>query len=319
LPNWHDVFTEINEAAKKGQPNPQDAVRHKYLQKLVDYTGRNVIAYYSGWLSKPGVQLLGINDEDMNGFMMAVHKLDKTKGLDLFLHTPGGSIATTESLVNYLHLMFNKDIRVIVPQVAMSAGTMIACSSREIILGKQSSLGPIDPQIRDLAAQGVLNEFQKALAEIKTDPESVQVWRWIIQQYHPTFLGQCQQAIDWTKKFVGDQLRNVMFEGDPEADNKSRQIVDALSDGDVHKSHERHIPIAQCKDLGLRVKALEDDDELQDLVLTVHHCYMHVLMNTATFKIIENHTGAAFAKQQQQQVTLLPQMLPQLIKGPAQK
>lgn len=310
MPNWHEVFKEINEAAKQGQPNPQDAVRHRHLKNLVEYTGRNTIAYYSGWLSKPGVQLLGINDEDMNGFMMSVDGLDKTKGLDLFLHTPGGSIATTESLVNYLHLIFNRNMRVIVPQVAMSAGTMIACSSREIILGKQSSLGPIDPQIRDLAAQGVLNEFKKALTDIKEDPDSIQVWRWIIQQYHPTFLGQCQQAIDWTKKFVGDQLREVMFEGDPDAEEKSKRIVDALSDGDMHKSHERHIPIAKCKELGLKVRALEEDHKLQDLVLTVHHCYMHVLMNTATIKIIENHNGAAFAKQQQVMTPLMKMPTP---------
>ncbi len=85
-----------------------------------------MIAYYSGFLSKPNIQLLGINDEDMNGFMMAVHGLDRTSGLDLVLHTPGGSIASTESIVNYLQQMFRSDIRVFVPQIAMSAGTMIA-------------------------------------------------------------------------------------------------------------------------------------------------------------------------------------------------
>jgi ClpP class serine protease len=67
-----------------------------------------------------------ITDEDKNGFMMAVHKLDRTKGLDLFLHTPGGSISSTQSIVDYLHKMFGKNIRAIVPQIAMSAGTMIA-------------------------------------------------------------------------------------------------------------------------------------------------------------------------------------------------
>lgn len=105
----------------------------------------------------------------MNGFMMAVHKLERSKGLDLVLHTPGGSIASTESIVRYLHLMFDHDIRVIVPQIAMSAGTMIACSSREIILGKQSSLGPIDPQMRGIPAQGVISEFKKALDDYKQD------------------------------------------------------------------------------------------------------------------------------------------------------
>ena len=302
MPNWNDVFKAIQNSIKNGAPDAVDTYRHKALKKLYEHTGRNVISYYSGWLSKPGIQLLGINDEDMNGFMTAVHGLDKTKGLDLILHTPGGSIASAESIVNYLHLMFQKNMRVIVPQVAMSAGTMIACSSREIILGKQSSLGPIDPQLRDLPAQGVLNEFKQALEEIRQDPNAIQVWRCILQQYHPTFLGQCQQAIDWTKAFVANQLRDVMFEGDPQAAQKSQLIVDALSDGDEHKSHERHIPIAKCRDLGLKVTALEDDDKLQDLVLTVHHCYMFVLMNTGTFKIIENHMGAAFSKQQMQMV-----------------
>ncbi|WP_263350203.1 SDH family Clp fold serine proteinase [Acidicapsa acidisoli] len=300
MPNWNDVFKAIQNSVKNGAPDAVDTYRHKALKRLFDHTQRNIIAYYSGWLSKPGVQLLGINDEDMNGFMNAVHGLDKTKGVDLILHTPGGSIASAESIVNYLHLMFQKNMRVIVPQVAMSAGTMIACSSKEIILGKQSSLGPIDPQIRDLAAQGVLNEFKKAVEEIKKDPDAIHVWRCILQQYHPTFLGQCQQAIDWTKAFVADQLRQVMFEGDPDAILKSKQIVEALSDADEHKSHERHIPIAKCRDLGLKVVALEDDNELQELVLTVHHCYMFVLTNTGTFKIIENHKGSAFAKQQMQ-------------------
>lgn len=298
MPDWNEVLKAIQNSVANGAPDAVDTYRHKWMKKLFEKTNRNTIAYYSGWLSKPGVQLLGINDEDMNGFMTTVSGLDKTKGLDLILHTPGGSIASAESIVNYLHLMFQKDLRVIVPQVAMSAGTMIACSSRQIILGKQSSLGPIDPQIRDLAAQGVLNEFKKALEETKVDPAAIQVWRCILQQYHPTFLGQCQQAIDWTKKFVGDQLREVMFEGDPDAAQKAQHIVDVLSDADEHKSHERHIPIAKCRDIGLKVVALEDDNDLQELVLTVHHCYMFALMNTGTFKIIENHKGAAFAKQQ---------------------
>lgn len=300
MPSWNDVFKAIQNSVKNGAPDAVDTYRHKALKKLFEKTKRNTIAYYSGWLSRPGIQLLDINDEDMNGFMNAVNGLDKSLGLDLILHTPGGSIATTESLVNYLHLMFQKNMRVIVPQVAMSAGTMIACSSREIILGKQSSLGPIDPQIRNLAAQGVLNEFKKALSEIKLDPDAIQVWKCILQQYHPTFLGQCQQAIDWTKQFVADQLRDVMFEGEPDAAEKSTRIVDGLSDADEHKSHDRHIPLSKCRDLGLRVLALEDDNELQELVLTVHHCYMFALTNTATSKIIENHRGSAYAKQQQQ-------------------
>jgi ATP-dependent protease ClpP protease subunit len=76
----------------------------------------------SGFLSKGGLFLSDINDEDKTGFMTTVHRLDRSKGLDLFLHTPGGGIAATQSIVNYLHKMFRYDIPAIVPQMAMSAG-----------------------------------------------------------------------------------------------------------------------------------------------------------------------------------------------------
>ena len=67
------------------------------------YTGRNTILYYSAWLQKSlmanGTFDFGINDNDKTGFMTCIYQLDKTKGLDLILHTPGGDISATESLV----------------------------------------------------------------------------------------------------------------------------------------------------------------------------------------------------------------------------
>jgi len=167
-----------------------DAVRRKYLKELYAHNRRNIIAYYSGFLSKPGIAGVDITDEDKNGFMMAIHGMLKQNGLDLILHTPGGSIAAAESIVDYLKRMFGKNIRAIVPQIAMSAGTMIACSCNKIIMGKHSNLGPIDPQLNGIPAAGVIEEFQTALKEIKKDPDAMQVWQYILRQYPPSFLGQ---------------------------------------------------------------------------------------------------------------------------------
>ena len=77
--------------------------------------------------------------------MAMCHGLDVDKGLDLILHTPREDVAATESIIDYLNTMFNGDIRAIIPQLAMSGGAMIACSCNEMIMGKQSSLGPVDP------------------------------------------------------------------------------------------------------------------------------------------------------------------------------
>ena len=303
MPNWSEVLVEIQQAQQTNPTiNPLDAVRRKYLKKVSDLTGRNTIAYYSGWLQKPGAADTAVNDKDKSGFMLAIHKLNKEKGLDLILHTPGGDIAATESLVDYLYNMFGKNIRVIVPQISMSAGTMIALSAKEIIMGKQSNLGPIDPQMGGLACQAVINEFQQAKEDIKKNPHSAALWQVIIGKYHPTFLGACRQAIEWSEKMVSKWLEENMCGGDKKA---VENILRTFSDHKKQKSHARHISKIECEEVGLNIGSLEDDQELQDAVLTTHHAFMHTFSNTSAVKIIENHNGIAYIE------TSVPQARPQ--------
>jgi hypothetical protein len=189
--------------------------------------------------------------------------------------------------------MFDKDVRVIVPQLAMSAGTMIACAAKTIVLGKQSSLGPIDPQIGGVPAQGVLDEFQMAVETIKQDPASTPLWQQIVSRYHPSFLNECVQAINWSRTMVRDWLRENMFANDADRDTKAQVIVGYLGSHSATAAHARHIPLSKCEDIGLKIERLEDDAKLQDLVLTVHHAYMHTFSMTAAIKITENHLGVA--------------------------
>lgn len=295
MPNWNDVFNEIGSLQVQGA-NAQQVVRKKYLDALHQHTGRNIIAYYSGWLSKGPVFLSDINDEDKNGFMTTVHKLDRSLGLDLILHTPGGGIAATQSIVTYLQKMFGSNIRAFVPQIAMSAGTIIACCCKEIWMGKESNLGPIDPQLAGVPAHGVVQEFKRAMREIKKDPAKVVLWQPIIGQYRPTFLGQCDNAIRWSNTFVEQQLKDGMFATRPDKQAKAKKVTKALSDYAANKTHDRHFDADACKKMGLTIMDLESDPTLQDLVLTVHHCYMNFLMNSAAYKIIENHNAIALIK-----------------------
>ncbi len=79
--------------------------------------------------------------------MEVIHGLPKCD-TDIIIHSPGGSPTVAESIVSYLRQQYvNKEIRVIIPHLAMSAATMIALSADRIIMGKHSFIGPIDPQI----------------------------------------------------------------------------------------------------------------------------------------------------------------------------
>lgn len=295
MPNWNEVIDEIQlEQEKNPSANPLDTVRRKYLKKVSEITGRNTIAYYSGWLQKPTAAGTAVGDKDKSGFMLAINKLDRSQGLDLILHTPGGDIAATESLVDYLYSMYDKDIRVIVPQISMSAGTMIAFASKEIVMGKHSNLGPIDPQMGGLACQAVLNEFEQAKQDVKINPHSAALWQVIISKYHPTFLGACKQAIEWSEKMVSDWLEYNMCNGEKE---KVKKNVSTFSNHSKQKSHARHISKKECIEVGLVISDLESDQELQDAVLTTHHAFMHTFSNTYCVKIIENHSGIAYIEQ----------------------
>ena len=247
--SWNDILKEVNETQSQ-----YDYIRRKYLKELSEYTGRNTIAYYSSWLNKQANNL-DINDADMTGFMTCIHGLDCSKGLDLILHTPGGSPAAAEAIVSYLRAKFGNDIRVIVPQLAMSAGTMIACSAKEIIMGKQSSLGPIDPQFNGIPAYNIMMEFEEAKKDLLDNPKNAQYWAIKLQQYPAAFM---------------------------------KTAIDAIEHDDS-KIHGRHFNAEFCRSIGLKISMMEDDGQLQDKILSVHHAYMITLDGTPTIKIIENH------------------------------
>ena len=294
MPSWDQIQTEINQAG-----STFDVVRRKYVRQLHELTGRNVIVYYSGWLEKAQLAQQGltgfeVNDNDKNGFMSTIHQMDRSAGLDLVLHTPGGDIAATESIVQYLRSMFGSDIRAIVPQLAMSAGTMIALASKQVVMGKHSSLGPIDPQIGGMAAHGIVEEFKKAREEIQNDPSAIPLWQPIIAKYSPSLVGECEKAIKWADSMVEKWLTIGMFDGQKDAQAKARKILNELADHALTLSHARHIDFDRAAQLGIEILKLEDDPDLQNAVLSVHHACSQTVASTPAFKIIENHMSVSF-------------------------
>lgn len=293
MPNWGQVLTEI-----ESLQNPLDTVRHKYLDIMHQYTGRNIISYYSAFLQKPRNEV-SIDDNDKNAFMQAICGLDKRKGLDLILHTPGGSIAATESLIKYLRSVFGTDIRAFIPQTAMSVGTMIALSCKELVMGKQSNIGPIDPQFGGVSCAGVIEEFENAADDIKNNPSSTPLWAAIISKYHPTFIGDCSKAIKWSEEMVKEWLCSNMLCNEDNKDHIAQTIVEKLGSHKETFSHSRHIHIDECEQMGIKVVPLESLDkskrgdckDLQDCVLTIHHAYMHTFSISSAIKIVENHLG----------------------------
>ncbi len=303
MPIWSEILAELARTQEQGRPPDFDSVRRTYLAKLHQHSDSDIILYASGWLQKNEAPpaLVSISDEDIQAFMEVSQGL-KGERLDLILHSPGGSPEAAEAIVSYLRQRFS-EIRVIVPQLAMSAATMIACAADGIVLGKHSFLGPTDPQVllqtslgfRAVPAQAVLDQFDRAQRECG-DPAKLSAWLPMLGQYGPDLLVQCESALEMSKELVKTWLETYMFKGREDRSEKAKSVSDWLADHGNFKSHSRHIPRAEIEKRQLAVFRLEGDHLLQDLALSVFHATTHTFSGTSAAKIVENHTGRAFIK-----------------------
>lgn len=293
MPGWSEIIKECQSNNSPQNPNAfvasLEQKRAQYIKDLSKHTGRNTILYFSAFINK-NVLDATINDRDINAFMETVHKLDKSKGLDLILHTPGGDVSATEQIIKYLRSIFDGDIRAIIPQMAMSAGSMIAVSCKSIMMGKQSCLGPFDPQINNLPCQSVLKEFDRALNDVKYNPASIGLWQTIISKLNPTFLTLCEQADQLSKELADDILSYSDY-----SESVKKQIKKVFVDNGDSKVHSRHIDMKRCEDTGLHIEHLEKDQKMQDLVLSIHHCCMILGETSNVVKIVSNNIGGEYS------------------------
>jgi ClpP class serine protease len=223
MPTRSEVQKEITGSA--------DLIRRKYLKKLQAHTKRDTILYASAFTSKKVPNLpnyiLSITVEDIQGFMSSLCGLSG-KSLDLILHSPGGSLEAAEQVVQYLRSKY-EHIRAIIPQNAMSAATMIACACDEICMGKQSAIGPIDPQVQvpiangvfTVAAQSVLDDFERARQDVLTKIQLAPLWAAKMKDYPPGLLTTCERTIAVAIDRVSTWLAQYMFHGEMEAQAKA--------------------------------------------------------------------------------------------------
>lgn len=248
MPSWGELLLELQPHTDANGNTVAglsfDDLRTKYIYKLSEYTRRNVIAYYSGWLKPLKSQNIDINDSDITGFMNAIKGLDPDKGLDLILHTPGGNPTATEGIVKYLHSKFKDDIRVIVPQMSMSAGTMLACSAKTIIMGKHSCLGPIDPQYGGVPAYNIVNEFREAKDDLDRNIDAKTYWELQLKKYPAAFFYTVMDAINLSSQLASDWLIQYMFSGEEPVAAKKKTSLDK---GTQRKTTENELPsLTQC-------------------------------------------------------------------------
>lgn len=302
MPSWNQLLAEFTAVPDQDKPAWFSA---KLPSLLADISAlrhdRNVIFYSSAFLEKPTVPgyATQITHEDLNAFMAVIHGMDWAKGLTLLLHTPGGVTNAAETLVAYLRSKFDS-IEVIVPALAMSAGTMISLSAERIIMGRQSQLGPIDPQMpvggRFISARAAVEQFDRAKTEILADQLTAHAWAPILSSLGPAMLQEAQNALDYGEQMVATWNAKYMFDGDPQAVQKGAAVAAHFNDATKHKSHGRRIDRDEARGVGVVVDDLENDQPLQEAVLSAYHVLTILFSSSPAAKVLWSTTGASFIK-----------------------
>lgn len=292
MPSWNDLLTELEskpDSAKVTWINDRQSQSLQEIGRLRG--GRNVLFYASGFLQKPGLpgQFLAITREDLNGFMSTMYGMDWSKGLTLLLHTPGGETNATEAIVSYLMQKFD-DIEVIVPTYAMSAGTMIGLASNRIVMGRQSQLGPIDPQMqidgRFVSARAIVDQFEAAKIEVREDLVLAHVWAPVLQTIGPALLQEAKNALRYGERMVTGWLASRLFATSPDAEARASKTAAFFNAADIHMSHGRRIDRVEARANGLDIQDLEDDQDLQEQVLTAYHLATITFEKASVAKLI---------------------------------
>ncbi len=203
MPGLKDTIEEIE---RRG--NDFDGVRRERIRAVEQITGRPLVMYVTAFLNRGKVQAsggeVGIDGNDKSAFDEAISTLDRSKGLDVLIHSPGGEPEAAEAIVELLRCQF-PSLRFIVPDQAKSAATMMCCAGDEILMDERSELGPIDPQmvitrgdgrVIFAPAQAIIDQFEGAKESLAKNPQHLPAWLPILQSLSPSLLTQCEAAFN---------------------------------------------------------------------------------------------------------------------------
>ena len=179
-----------------------------------------------------------------------------------------------EKLLHVFREVFTKSFNVIVPNLAKSAATMLSIGADKIIMGTNSELGPIDPQIavtlpsgqsQYVPAKSITGTLTKIKEEIEKSEKLATMYYPVLQQIRPETIKFCEDAISFSTSFAKRWLKEGAMKGKTKSDIEKTAYE--LTTGDRFNMHGSVINHQDAKDsLGLNVEFWEQTDERWQLL-----------------------------------------------------
>lgn len=234
--------------------------RQALIKEIQKKFARRIICYVSD-IAVP------IHREDTIGFAELLFNVPANTSLDLLLHTPGGDVDAAEKLISMVRTTVGTGrLRVIVPDFAKSAGTLMTLAADRIVMSDSSELGPIDPQISLNDGNGnrlphsvlsYLDAYNTHTDTLRRNPNDVPA-QIMLSKLDPTTVKLFEAARQRAQSQAEELLHRWMFQ--TEKGNFTKIAAD-LMDPKRWLSHGQMIGWQDAQDLGLLVDYLPPEHE----------------------------------------------------------
>lgn len=233
--------------------------RQALIREIESTTGTTLICYVSAKLE--------IDRGDTVPMVDLLHNIKLGTPIDLLLNSPGGNIDAAEKIITLIRKRAgNAAVRVIVPDYAKSAATLIALGANSIVMSDASELGVIDPQValpdssghvQVLSAQSYLDAFHLHSRNLKDDP-SDPVALAMLAKMEPATVRKLERMTERSRSIAVALLTHAMVKEEEEA----KDLAKELSNTERWHSHGQMISHQAALGLGLNVTYLSSDSPL---------------------------------------------------------
>lgn len=236
-------------------------------------------------------------------------KKERHRKIDVYLETPGGRGETAEEIVRFLHNNFDK-LSFVVSGEAKSAGTIMVLSGDEILMTETGSLGPIDAQIQIgryvQSAYDYVEWIKEKREQAEKEGRLNPVDAIMIAQITPGELSGVNNALNFAKDLVIRWLPKHKFKNwshtetrkmvvtEEMKDKQAKTIAAELTNHSKWRSHGRSIKIDDLAELGLKVRKIETNAKLGDIVFRIQTVCRLLFDTTTTFKIFATEDNKIF-------------------------
>lgn len=263
--------------------------RIELIRKIQEITKKKLIIY----IDHPQHPLSMISKGDIVPFEDILRTTTSDEA-DLMINSRGGEAEAAEKILFMCRKKFTKGFRVIIPNFAKSAATMLALGSDKILMSDTSEIGPIDPQVRVgqkyIPAQAYIGGLELIRHKIKSQKDPYQLYLPMIDKIQPDLLDYCYTAVQESKEYAEEWLSKYMLRANKAKAKKAAEILSMNDVKQKFKSHGKFINYEQAqKILGTEnILVLDKKDELWNLIWELYCRAEQEVVDEGKLKLVEN-------------------------------